>query len=370
MIADHNLQISEQDYRDLDLPSYSMCSAIADQGVEVVNGVPSGFNLKFGSLVDDMCFEPSKLQNYYHSFNAKPPTGNPKKIADMVLSNISAEVGEENVSKGFLKVRKKKVTKEISDYVTEIRGAASTLGIYKNYTDEKLVEVMKEKAGDYFKEQLESRGKIFIKPDMWNKAVVAHDTLTTHDFTRIYFEGAPGLEIFYQYKFVVEVEGHKVKGMLDCLVADHEHKVIYPVDLKTGESPGIMFDKTFLLHKYYLQAGLYRKALLEIVKNDPDLDGYTVADFEFVYLSKTNLYKPLIWVTPNSMYEAAWTGFTDRFGFEHKGLTELLRLYADCKSGMYCEYSKEVFENDGRLMLDNLIQSTEYEEMENRAEED
>lgn len=371
MITDHNLQISEQEYRDLDLPSYSLCSAIADQGVEAVNGVSTGFNLKFGSLVDDMCFEPSKLQNYYHSLNVKPPTGNPRKVVDIVLSGITAGVGDTNVSKGFLKVRKKKVTKDITDYVNEVKGAAATLGVYQNYTEEKLMQVIEGKAGAYFKEQLEARGKIFIKPDMWMKAEVAADTLKTHDFTKIYFEGADGLEIFYQYKFVQTVDGHKVKGMLDCLVVDHDQKAIFPVDLKTGENPGIVFDKTFLLHRYYLQAGLYRRALLEIVKNDPDLEGYTVANFEFVYLSKTNLYKPLIWVTPESMYQAAWDGFTDRFGFRHKGLTELLGLYADCKSGMYCEYSKEVFENDGRIMLDNLIQSTEYdEEMENRAEED
>lgn len=363
MISDYNINLSEQDYRDLELPSYSLLAAISKQGVEAVNGVSASFfQLKFGSLVDDMCFEPSKLVNYYHSKTQNPPTGNPKKIADAVLDSITASVGAQQASSGLLKVRAKKITDEISDYRTEILANAKALGLYKAYTEDKIMEVMVDKASQYFADELHSRGKIYIKPEMWAKAEVAADTLKTHDFTRIYFDGADGIEIFYQFKFIREINGVKVKGMLDCLLVDHQEKVIYPVDLKTGESPATMFNEVILLHKYYLQAGLYRQAIQSIVDEDPDLDGYTVANFEFVYLSKTNLYKPLIWVVPEELHQASFDGFTDRFGFEHKGLNELIQSYADCKNGMYCEYTKEVFENDGRIMLNNLIQSTKYEE--------
>lgn len=358
MIDDHNLKITEPEYRDLDYPSYSLLGSISKQGVDVLNGVKGGFQLKFGSLVDDMCFEPSKLVNYYHGTANKTITGNPKAIVDLILAGIDSGVGSEDTVEGFLKPRSRKITDEISDYSKEIIAAARTLGVYSKYTEEKIIAtITADKVADYFRDKLQSRGKIHIKPEMWFAATEAATTLKTHDFTRMYFEAEDGVELFYQYKFVQNINGTDVKGMLDCLVVDHNEKVIYPVDLKTGESPVTMFDEVLLLHKYYLQASLYREAIKTIVANDPDLEGYQVAPFEFVYLSKMNLYKPLIWVADEKLHQAGLVGFTDRFGFKHKGVYELLELYNDCNNGMYGGYSPDVFENDGRIMLNDLIQN-------------
>ena len=356
MIDDHNLKISEPEYRDLAYPSYSFAS-ISKQGAEVVGGVRTGFfQLKFGSLVDDMCFEPSKLVNYYHGAIDKPPTGNPKAIADAILESITTAVGTEDEVGGFIQAPTRKITDDIADYSKEMVVHAATLGVYTKYSPEKIKEVMIDKAADYFKEKLNSRGKVHIKPEMWNNALEAASTLKTHDFTRMYFEAEEGVEIFYQYKFVQVVHGVEVKGMLDCLVVDHNNKVVYPVDLKTGEAPVVMFDEVMLAHKYYLQASLYRQAMITIVNNDPDLDGYQVATFEFVYMSKTNLFKPMIWVAPEELFQAGLKGFTDRFGIKHKGIHELLEINEACKGGMLGGYTPEVFENEGRIMLNDLIQ--------------
>tara|TARA_R110002020_G_scaffold157720_4_gene340610 strand:- start:2487 stop:3566 length:1080 start_codon:yes stop_codon:yes gene_type:complete len=358
MIEDHNIQISEPEYRDLDYPSYSLLASISKQGVDVLTGVKGNFfQLKFGSLVDDMCFEPSKLANYYHAKAASPPTGNPRKIADAVLAGINVEVGGVMESGGFIKTRKKKVTTDIKDYENECIAAVRSAvpKMYEKYDDKKIMGVMIDKCSDYFSDQLKTRGKVHIKPEMWASALEAADTLKTHDFTRGYFVEEDGIDLYYQYKFVQQICGVKVKGMLDCMVVDHNSQTIYPVDLKTGESPASMFDEVLLLHKYYLQASLYRAAIMEIVKKDPDLSGYTVANFEFVYLSKMNLQKPLIWVVPSELHYAGFTGFTDRFGFKHKGLKELLEMFTECKSGMYCQYTKETYNNEGRVMLKGLI---------------
>ena len=358
MIDDHNLKITEPEYRELDYPSYSLLASVSKQGVDVLNGVKgSFFQLKFGSLVDDMCFEPSKLVNYYHGANNKPPTGHPKTIADAILDTIHGEVGSEQVVDSFIQTRTRKISDNIADYKTEILAAAANAKAYTKYTPEKIMEVMtKDVVSDYFKDKLNSRGKMHIKPEMWANALEAASTLKSHDFTRMYFEAEEGVELFYQYKFIQNINGTDVKGMFDCVVADHNNKVIYPVDLKTGEAPVTMFNEVILLHKYYLQASLYREGMLKIVANDPDLAGYQVAPFEFVYLSKMNLLKPLIWVAPESLHQAGLNGFTDRFGFKHKGIYELLDLYKTCKNGMFGGYTPEVHENEGRIMLDDLIQ--------------
>jgi len=346
MISDCNIQISEQEYRDLDYPSYSLLSSISKQGLDVLSGVKTNFfQLKFGSLVDDMCFEPSKLSNYYRGKADSVITGNPKKIIDIVLDKVAIK-GSKTV---------------LDAHSNKIVSSARKLNVYAKYSDQKVLDtILVDKNRVYFADKLNSMGKIHIKDEMWQMAEEAANTLKTHDFTRVYFDKNDGMELIYQYKFVVNLYGTNVKGMLDCLVIDHENKTIYPVDLKTGESPADMFDEVMLLHKYYLQASLYRLAMLEIVRQDVDLAGYTVSNFEFVYLSKLNVYKPTIWVVPDDLYQAGLDGFTDRFGFKHKGIKELLRLYNDYIDNGNL-YEKEVFNNEGRRFLSNLIKNEDEE---------
>jgi len=367
MIEDHNINIPEEDYRELDVPSYSLLSSISKHGIDVLQGVKGNFfQLKFGSLVDDICFQPSKLVNYYQAKGVKSITGNPKVIIDSILKDIdSVPVGQAAVTNsGFIPLRnakKKIVSNDLGDYKNEIIQAARSNSVYKNYNDDKVFDTIlgKKENYDYFADKINSRGKVHIKPEMWNMAVEAANTLKTHDFTRIYFDDTPGIQLIYQYKFVQKVNGYDVKGMLDCLVIDHDNKTIYPVDLKTGEDSAENFDEVMLLHKYYLQASLYRSAIKAIVAKDPDLEGYGVSNFEFVYLSKMNIFKPLIWVVPQTLHKAGWDGFIDRFGFKHKGLTELLDEYNYSKNNALCPYAEVDYNNQGRKFLSGLIKNEE-----------
>ena len=358
MINDHNLQIPEQEYRDLELPSYSMLASISKHGVDVVNGVKSGgFVLKFGSLVDDMCFNTTVLNSKYYAGAAPSnPTKNVKDIIDSLLDTITAPIGQNNVTTGLLgNKRGQIVTDSLDDYQQQICDIATSLGVYKSYTINKTMESVK-KGEAYFKDRLLSRGKILIKPEMWDKAYDTAQTLITHPFSSKYFDHTvSGVEIIYQYKFLAEVRGVKCKGMLDCVLIDHNEKKIYPVDLKTGESPAEKFNEVILLHKYYIQGALYKEALRNIVANDPDLKGYSVEEFEFLYISKLNPYKPVVWVMPESLHCNAMNGFVDVFGYEHRGVGDLLNDYYNCKDGRYCDYTQEVYENEGRIMLEGIV---------------
>jgi hypothetical protein len=352
MISDHNLPIQERAYRDLNYPSYSMLAAIAKHGLEVVMGVKNmAFNLIFGSLVDDLCFEPGIVrEKYYEGQIAKSPSGHPKKIVDELLTRLESNM----TTNPFVKI--KLPSTALKNYKTEICAIAKQQKVYGAYTDDKIMQAVLKAARLYFKGRLESKGKIFVNKDMWAKAIVTAHTLKTHPFSKKYFDRSlPHIEIFYQYKFIVEVCGEKTKGMLDCVLVDHKAKIIYPVDLKTGEAPVEHFDQVMLTHKYYIQAALYRSALQNIVAKDPDLDGYKVAEFEFLYISKENEVKPLIWVVPEELHEASMNGFFDVYGFAHKGVKELLKYYYDCKRGNHCIYDKELTRDKGRVMLDNIV---------------
>ena len=358
MIGDHNLQIPEQEYRDLALPSYSMLSGISKGGIDIMTGVKNNiFTLKFGSLVDDMCFDTTKVKSKYHLAGAlKSPTPNVKGIVDKVIVSVLAG---ENENSSFNIVKKKKmnslstVALNLGNYGDKIILAAKVNNVYQSYSIEKVIETVTKAGQAYFEDALTSRGKILIKKEMWDKAMETSMTLATHPFSKSYFEVEPGIELFYQYKFITEVRGRKTKGMLDILKVDHNQKIIYPVDLKTGEMPVSKFPEIMLMYGYYIQAALYREAIINIVESDPDLADYTVAPFEFLYISKENPNKPLVYVVPERMHNASMVGFTDRYGTKHKGIMPLLKEYYDCKKGMFCQYTEKEYDQDGKIPFDD-----------------
>jgi hypothetical protein len=354
-IQDHNLNLTEQQYRDLELPSYSMLASIDKQGVDVVGGVKQSFSLKFGSLVDMMCFEPHRVEDvFYQGSLVKPPTTNVKKICDLVLFGLDGKKGDTVQVIGPLGKRKsRKISPNLKDYEDEIMQASTKLDIYKKYTIEKLMATVCNAGSAYFKDKIVSRGKNFIKPEMWQHAAHTAATLITHKFTAKYFaHNVPGVEIIYQYKFDTEVNGYRCKGMLDALVINHDAKLIFPVDLKTGESPCKDFPMLYTAHRYYVQGALYKEALKSIVEKDFELAGYVVKPFEFVYISKLNPNKPLKFVVAEDMHIAALNGFTDRYGYAYRGVYDLLDDYYFSKSNNNSEYTEDEINNKGVVTMD------------------
>ena len=343
-ISDHNLKLTEQKYRDLELPSYSMLAAIDKQGVDVVGGVKQSFNLKFGSLVDMMCFEPHRVDdNFYQGASVKPPTTNVKNICDLILQDIKGDVGDvTEVVTGLGRRKKMKISSKIADYGNDILIYAGKLKVYKTYSEEKTISAVVNAGSDYFKDKISSRGKNLIKPEMWRHAAHTAATLISHPFTAKYFtHGVKGIEIIYQYKFDTIVDGKRCKGMLDCLVINHKAKLIFPVDLKTGESACKDFPMLYTSHRYYIQGALYREALKTIVDNDFDLMGYVVKPFEFVYISKLNPDKPMKFVATEDMHQASLVGFTDRYGYKYRGVHDLLDDYYYSVANNNLAYSHE-----------------------------
>ena len=354
-IQDHNLKLTEEQYRDLELPSYSMLSSIDKQGVDVVGGVKQSFNFKFGSLVDMMCFEPHRVEDTFHKgISPKPPTTNVKKICDGILEGLDGKEGQISDTVFVLGRRKqKKITANIKDYEKEILSQAASLGIYNNYSDQKTIETVTKAGKEYFKDKIKSRGKVLIKPEMWDQASHTAATLISHPFTAKYFaQNVPGIEIIYQYKFDTVVDGRRCKGMLDCLVINHNEKLIFPVDLKTGEEPCKIFPMLYTSHRYYIQGALYREALKSIVDNDFELMGYQVREFEFVYISKLNPNRPMRFRVNDDMHQAALNGFVDRFGYEYSGVYELLDKYYYSVQNDFAQYTLEQQQSKGLVEMD------------------
>jgi len=356
MIEDHNLSMTEGNYRDLEVPSYSMLSSISKQGLDVVGGVKQSFNLKFGSLVDCMCFEPHRVDELFtRGSSTKTPTQNVRVICDAILSVINKPSTEPQISGDFVRKSPKKIV-TLSSYSAQIIVAAKALKVYTSYNDQKIVTTVVKAGSPYFKDKVESFGKTLIKNEMWEHAALTANTLITHKFTAKYFaKGLKDVQIFYQYKFDTKVNGRRVKGMLDCLVVNHKHKLILPIDLKTGESPCKEFPTLYTMHRYYIQGGLYREALKTIVDNDFELSGYTVKEFEFVYISKLNPGRPMRFIVSEDMHQLALNGFTDRHGVEYQGVYELIDLYYYSKENDNADYTQEQIDSQGVMIMDSNV---------------
>ncbi len=352
-IQDHNLSLTEQQYRDLEIPSYSMLSSIEQHGVDVIKGERINLNLKFGSLVDVMCFEPHRVKDLFYKGNSvKTPTSTHKKVVDEIIEK-ALNINKRSSSSGDLKRKKFKISSTLNDYKQEVIDACVSNKILTSLNSAGKFNRIFGTSEEYFKDKIKSSGKTLIKPEMWALALEVVKTLETHLFTAKYFaKNVKDVEIIYQYKFDTKINGRRCKGMLDCLIVNHALNLIIPVDLKTGEIPAKDFAKSYTGYRYYIQGALYREALKTIVSEDFELMNYKVQPFEFVYISKLNPYKPLIFVVDDEMHECALNGFTDAHGYNFRGVHSLLEDYYGCVEDGFCNYIREELEAKGRILID------------------
>ena len=353
-INDHNLKLTEQQYRDLELPSYSMLSAIEQHGVDVIKGERQNFNFKFGSLVDVMCFEPNRVSElFYKSKITKVPTSTHKKVVDEII-DLVLNSSKKKSSSGIGQLRRKTgvLSSDLKDYKNQIISGCIANKVLSSLSDDVKFDRIIGSSADYFKDKIKSSGKNLIKPEMWALALEVVKTLQTHFFTAKYFaRNVKDIEIIYQYKFDTKVNGRRCKGMLDCLIINHALKLVIPVDLKTGEIPAKDFPQSYTGYRYYLQGALYKEALKTIVSEDFELMGYVVQPFEFVYISKLNPYKPLVFVVNDDMHLAALNGFEDVHGYKFKGVHTLLEEYYGCVEDGFCNYIEEELKVKGRIII-------------------
>jgi hypothetical protein len=155
-----------------------------------------------------------------------------------------------------------------------------------------------------------------------------------------------GRHIEYQLMLLATINGIEFKCMLDAVLFDHHSKTIYPIDIKTGvlatNSHPEFMDSCYYFYNYYIQAGIYRKVLIEYFKYHENYKDYKVQDFRFVY-STTNpkhamkVEDPFTFILNEELYVKSFTGFkipgytsNNKNPREHKpGIAELFMFYKD-----------------------------------------
>lgn len=293
---------------------------------------PEGDGLRFGSYVDDLLVDKvtnnNLCKNIYVVYDDNKPTATLGTLCDIIIDNYD-------------------VIPDINTVLKIVRHNAFWSNIK---TDDKLILKFDiDEFWNYIKVKFETKGKVVVTQKESQDAEECVNLLLNHKHTWGLFNN--DLENHYQYKFEYYYKGFHLRGIIDKLSIDHVDKIVYMEDIKTGSSRADEFTKSFIKYCYYFQEAVYVKAFDSICEQLGLVD-YTLAPFKFIFVGRGEKV-PHVFEISDKWHNAAINGFTTKAGYKYKGLDENLDLiYYHWKNKLY-DFSQEVYENNGSLILND-----------------
>jgi len=331
------LDITEAEYREIERTSYSLLSSIDKDKHKALTKVfyPSIPTI-YGVLTESILFG-DYVEDDYYIFTCDAPTDKLKLASDAIFKTLPTD-------KPLIAYRDKIITcfkEQDIDY-------------WKKKDPEWIADKFIKEVSVYWEEWRESIGKIRISNELLDSAKLAVRTLKSHQFTRNIFNKNSffNVEKHSQVKLTFEYLGREFKAMLDWLVIDHDSKTIKPYDLKTGGKSAEEFEDSFFYWRYDIQALLYTHAVYKL--RDDRYPGYTVDPFKFVFISRNDEYRPLVWTTTFLQLRGTLKGFTLNDVY-YKGVKELLSDLDWYKKKPEASYSREIYESNGEVLINNNI---------------
>lgn len=336
------LLITELEYRELDSMSYSLLSSIdRDKHYALRRVFRPSIPTIYGVLAESILFDDYDEKDYY-IFECEIPTEKLKIACDTIFPQLD--------------ISKEKLI-DNEDIVLSLFTALEIDYFAKKEPDWVTAKFIKE-ASEYWIEWRLSVDKIRISEKLLESAKQASVTLKTHQFTRTIFNTNSFFNVDKQsqVKLTFKYLGKNFKAMLDWLIIDHDNKVIKPYDLKTGGKTVEEFESSFFYWRYDIQALLYTVAVTTL--RDDKYPGYVIEPFRFVYISRLNEYRPLVWITTKKIMEGTLKGFTMNDVY-YKGLRELINDYEWYSSNQNVSYAREVYETSGEIVINDNIKINE-----------
>ena len=314
------LDITEKEYRALNLPSYSLFSGIAKQNASAVNGIRADISdhdaIIIGSIVDSRVTDGGDPDGLV--LIDKKPAGK----ALNVIKDLCARTDliDENNPIGMKNV----------DIVDDICKAHD---YYKSKNGKGRIDALK-KYNKYVKTFRKHGSDAMIASNyQYQQAVdLSNELFLRYPFLR-------SKNVLGQVKLTGEVFGEEVKIMLDFIHINHTKKIIMPFDLKTGYGKHFeFFEGGYLGWNYYIQSSLYKEVLRQNIAAHPELHDYTVDNFRFMYCSRQDKL-PIIYKVTDKQHDAGFTGFTYK-GIPFQGIEELVEDFRYYKQRPNAVYKK------------------------------
>lgn len=325
--------LNNEEFIDLKL-SYSRISDFDRNGPRALirPSNPDGNGLRFGSLCDDLLLDRiTKNNNFkenYYIYDDNKPTATLGVLCDIILDNYDSIPNEETVLK-----------------IVKSNGFWSNIKL-----DETLIKKFSlPEFWNYIKIKFEIKDRVIVTQKENEDAQECVALLLNHKHTKHLFYN--DFENIYQYRFEYHYKKFDLRGFIDKISIDHENKIVYMEDIKTGSSKADEFSKSFIKYCYYFQEAVYVKSFESICLN-LGLENYKLAPFKFIFIGRGEKV-PHVFEISDKWHNAAINGFTTKAGYKYKGLDENLDLiYYHWKNKLY-DFSQEVYENNGNLMLND-----------------
>jgi len=293
---------------------------------------PDGDGLRFGSLTDDLLLDKltggNHFKNIYHIYEDNKPKATLGTLCDIILENYDKIPNKETILK-----------------------IISNNAFWGRTKDESkiIAEFDKKEFWDYLNIKFKIKDKIVVTQKDYDDALECVNLLLNHKHTSHLFNNS--FINYYQFKFEFQYKGFTLRGIIDKLSIDTKNKILHIEDIKTSSYKASQFMKSFLEYRYDFQEAVYTLAFDEICRM-LKLENYTLAPFKFILISRGEKV-PHVFEISEKWHQAALNGFRTKSGYKYKGLNENLDLiYYHWKNKVY-DFSKEVYEQNGNLILND-----------------
>lgn len=348
----NKLSITENEYRRLDILSYSSIKYFLDDRKKFYRKYilkqdvkdedeTNNSALRMGSLVDCLLFTPENLDDKFTLLNSEPPTGIMQKLVINLYNRTLMNTDKD----GYITKSLEDLLKlAVADTSHDNEGTQIAFKRKKADTFEKIQERFLNEGQEYYTELRNRNNKILISNKELEQANKIVNILKTHKYTRDIINSTTSEN---QVMLQGEIEGVKVKCMIDKVVYDHVNKKIYLYDLKTTWNVD-EFDNNYLKYRYYIQNAVYTKLMMDYVKDN--LSNYQVMPLCFIVVDKLTYMDPIIYETNLEHWIRGYNGF-----FAEKenyiGLKEALRRIEEHQRTGNWNSSIDVQTQNGRRLI-------------------
>lgn len=304
------LELEEREYRKLGQDSFTSIKLFIDDrnkyykkhilGQAITEeDETSNDNLRVGSLVDCLLFNPDNLEDKFVTTSSTLP---PKQMLNFV-NNLYKRTLENTVDG--------RVTRELSLLIedayndTKYNKDGEIIAFKRAGSFEKLKEdfIVKKIGYDYYLDLRNRGNKFVITMGELENAKKTVDILRMHKYTRDILNPGSDYTVYNQLILAGEYNDLPVKCMVDTVLVNEKTKTVYSYDLKTTWNVD-HFEKNYLKYKYYLQCALYTAMLQDY------FEGYTVMPMRFLVVDKIGYMDPVIYKIDPTQMDEAHNGFS------------------------------------------------------------
>lgn len=325
-------KLSEQQYRAVELPSYSSLKVYAEAPMkfykqfitrEIKQDEPSK-EMVMGSVIhnllarnDEQIDEDKFLIGYVSEIDkdANHPSYFAWKIWEITEADVVAH-GDQTRSFASIAEEAFQQTKFNQKTGEEIRFKKKELDYALEKFEGTALEVWYQ-----MKRKAYGRSLVSIE-DMDNCLKIYKDVREYKDTSAIYCQQTDErYEVFNELPMTFEHGGLKIKMMPDKVIIDHHDKIIQPYDTKVTWEEN--FSRVYLDKWYYLQGATYDTGLGQWQK-EHGLEGYKRMPMKFVRVHNLSWYKPLIYPMTTNDLKGAMGGFKTKWGKTYPGFRQIV----------------------------------------------